>query len=729
MGDLMRNTIYADAGLILIVQQNPRTRATYRAALEQAGYEIVEAADCKQALDLVAQRRPDLVVQDLMLPDMDGLELARRLRGQFGATSVPILCVSGFLSRVDEARAMRSGFADVLIKPIDPAQLRDVVKLHLVRPVVSETRGERRRLLFVDKDPVHRRFAQAGFANAGFDVIEAEDGLAALELARQQHPAVIVSDVLMPKMDGFALCLAVRRDKELGATPVVLSSWAYMDQADRTLATRVGASALLSKAEGLEAMTRAVLAALTAAPPAPEIEPGELQTGDHIHRAQWQLERQVQESARLLRRSVLREAQLAVLDGVVQALAKSRSVDGVLEDVLSACLDMAGISKGALYITKAGQLALEHHIGFSADEAAGLHDMFGCSDTLARIAAGGDVVLVPSTEFPADVARQLAERAGVTALLLVPVSWAATTYGLMILGATTVEITGKDAIDFASALGTRMGLAMGLAHSFTSLAASEQRYRNLTENANDAICILTPSGTICEVNRRLTEIIGAPASTIVGHHMRDFAAPGRPRANIESFSGALEVGAGRAPPVALRTGDGGVALVEFSHTHVQVGNEALVLAIGRDVTLSGSRPDAADRTRIAWRLSARSRLASRTRSITRSVRSSRTSTTRSTRPRCWSPTSIDRRRGWARSSDSLGDARAAGVRVRQIVRDLRIFSRGEEDRRGAVDVHRVLDSMVRMASNEIRHRAQLVKMFGKIPLVEANEGTSRSGCS
>lgn len=71
--------------------------------------------------------------------------------------------------------------------------------------------------------------------------------------------------------------------------------------------------------------------------------------------------------------------------------------------------------------------------------------------------------------------------------------------------------------------------------------------------------------------------------------------------------------------------------------------------------------------------------------------------------------------------DELRDARDAAERVRQIVRDLRIFSRAEEDKRGAVDVQRVLDSTLRMAWNEIRHRARVIKNYGQVPLVDGTD--------
>ncbi|HUB07203.1 MAG TPA: response regulator [Myxococcales bacterium] len=71
--------------------------------------------------------------------------------------------------------------------------------------------------------------------------------------------------------------------------------------------------------------------------------------------------------------------------------------------------------------------------------------------------------------------------------------------------------------------------------------------------------------------------------------------------------------------------------------------------------------------------------------------------------------------------DELADAREAATRIRHIVRDLKLFSRAEEEGRRGLDVQRVLESALRMAWNEIRHRARLVKNYAPTPLVEANE--------
>jgi signal transduction histidine kinase len=72
--------------------------------------------------------------------------------------------------------------------------------------------------------------------------------------------------------------------------------------------------------------------------------------------------------------------------------------------------------------------------------------------------------------------------------------------------------------------------------------------------------------------------------------------------------------------------------------------------------------------------------------------------------------------------DELGDAQIAADRVRHVVRDLRLFARADDGERGPIDVHSVIDATLRLAHNEIRHRANLVKAYGHVPLVEANEG-------
>jgi PAS domain S-box-containing protein len=708
----------AGAPVILVVEDNPTTRKMFRISLEAAGHRVVEAPDGRSALSYVEHNRPALIIQDLILPDMDGFELARALRKQVGDPVIPTLCVSGFLSRLDEARAFTRGFTQVLVKPVDPLQLIDTVNLHLdVRPQAAGA-GNGRRVLVVDDDPLQRKLAEICLSNAGYSVMLAEEGTAALEAARSHRPHVVVSDVLMPNMDGFALCLAIRSDPELAHIPVILNSSAYVESSDRALAARVGASMLVAKTDGLENVIAAVESALGVAPPPRPSEPVELIEGERAQRALWQLERQVLQNTRLVQRTTLQEAQLAVLAGVAESLARNQTLGGVLGDVLASCLDMAGISKGALYLYDDEQrLVLKHQIGFSKSEIAPLQRAFGCEALFSNLAHHRKVVLIPSSAVRTDVAQHLISESGTSSLLLVPVLWASAVQGVMLLGARSTEMTGEDAMAFARVLGAQMGQAIGLAQSFGNLAASEQRYRTLSDNANDGISILSVDGVIRESNRRMAEILGCTTDELVGRSIRDFAPPGRELENERTYS--TSIATGHTPPLELKRKDGSTVVVEFSTATVEIAGETLVMTIGRDVT---------EQTRARAQLMVSDRMASvgaLAAGVAHEINNPLAAVLANLEFAVDVVGDVALEAGpsvqLSDLQDILRDTREAADRVREIVKDLKIFSRAQEDKRGAVDVRRVMESSVRMAWNEIRHRAQLVKQFEPVPLVEGNE--------
>src|SRR4029078_9756128 len=79
------------------------------------------------------------------------------------------------------------------------------------------------------------------------------------------------------------------------------------------------------------------------------------------------------------------------------------------------------------------------------------------------------------------------------------------------------------------------------------------------------------------------------------------------------------------------------------------------------------------------------------------------------------------------AGEALAEGRQGAERVRNIVRDLRVFARGGEEQSGPVALRRVLDSSINIAWNEIRHRARLVKDYGDTPMVESNESPLGEG--
>ena len=100
-------------------------------------------------------------------------------------------------------------------------------------------------VLIVDDEPESRERLRALLLEHGHAVSEASNGLDALEVARQQPPDLVISDILMPQMDGFALCRAYRADPRLARAPFVFYTDSYATAKDAAFARRLGATRFL----------------------------------------------------------------------------------------------------------------------------------------------------------------------------------------------------------------------------------------------------------------------------------------------------------------------------------------------------------------------------------------------------------------------------------------------------------------------------------------------------
>ncbi len=121
---------------ILIVDDDSRIREVLRFALTQAGHTVIEASDGKLALEQLAQAPAELVVLDIMMPELDGLDVCRKLRQ---TSSVPILFLSSRDEELDRVLGLELGADDYLTKPFSPRELVARVKalLRRAQPAVA----------------------------------------------------------------------------------------------------------------------------------------------------------------------------------------------------------------------------------------------------------------------------------------------------------------------------------------------------------------------------------------------------------------------------------------------------------------------------------------------------------------------------------------------------------------------------------------------------------------
>jgi DNA-binding response OmpR family regulator len=119
--------------LILVVDDDPKIVALLKAYLLRAGYDVATAGDGREAVRLVRDLRPRLVVLDLMLPELDGMDVTREVRGE---SDVPILMLTARGALADRIRGLGQGADDYLLKPFAPSEVVARVQaiLRRVRP-------------------------------------------------------------------------------------------------------------------------------------------------------------------------------------------------------------------------------------------------------------------------------------------------------------------------------------------------------------------------------------------------------------------------------------------------------------------------------------------------------------------------------------------------------------------------------------------------------------------
>jgi CheY-like chemotaxis protein len=110
---------------VLLVEDAPFLRYAFGRLLRMHGFEVMEANDGREALDRVNDFRPQLVVTDLMMPVMDGVELIQRLRSDPRTADVPVLAITADASEQAELKARQAGAVDFVTKPIDLPTLLD----------------------------------------------------------------------------------------------------------------------------------------------------------------------------------------------------------------------------------------------------------------------------------------------------------------------------------------------------------------------------------------------------------------------------------------------------------------------------------------------------------------------------------------------------------------------------------------------------------------------------
>jgi CheY-like chemotaxis protein len=126
-----------DKPRILVVDDNLTNLKLVSDLLEWSGYQISQAMDAEQAIELIRQTAPDLILMDIGLPGMDGLTLTRRLKADEATKRIRVVALTAFAMKGDEQKALDAGCNGYITKPIDTRNLPHQVARCLTRDIPS----------------------------------------------------------------------------------------------------------------------------------------------------------------------------------------------------------------------------------------------------------------------------------------------------------------------------------------------------------------------------------------------------------------------------------------------------------------------------------------------------------------------------------------------------------------------------------------------------------------
>jgi CheY-like chemotaxis protein len=196
---------------LLIVDDDTDTLAWVSAALGGLGHETRAFANARDALAALEEWTPDLIVSDILMPEIDGLtftRLARRVRG------APVMFIS---IAKQQAAAILAGAVGFVQKPATAAEVRAAVTRVLGQ-------GDRKNVILVVDDDPDIRYLYRSFLEPRFTVFEAEDGRRGLEELRARPIDLAIVDVRMPVMNGIEMIRAMRDDPRLERVPVIVQT-------------------------------------------------------------------------------------------------------------------------------------------------------------------------------------------------------------------------------------------------------------------------------------------------------------------------------------------------------------------------------------------------------------------------------------------------------------------------------------------------------------------------
>jgi diguanylate cyclase (GGDEF)-like protein/PAS domain S-box-containing protein len=258
------------AARILIIEDNATNMELMAYLLTAFGHTPLMASDGVSGVQAARDSRPDLILCDVHLPKLDGFGVVSALKSDPQLCRVPVLAVTALAMVGDRERLLAAGFDGYIGKPLEPDNFVAELEAFLpAPPAPAPLPGPRQAtILIVDDHVLNREFLMTLLGYGGHRLLEAADGVEGLRVVRSERPDLVISDILMPNMDGYDFVTRLHADPATAELPIIFYTATYREREANQMARACGVRWVLPKPSDPDVILRTVHEALGIGAPA-----------------------------------------------------------------------------------------------------------------------------------------------------------------------------------------------------------------------------------------------------------------------------------------------------------------------------------------------------------------------------------------------------------------------------------------------------------------------------